>query len=431
MSVTFRRTLPVTALAVAGLLGTGLVGTASAAQTTITGTVKTALGATVSGVQVAVKTGGAPKVATTNASGQFSLSVAVGAATIHLSNTTVNAALPQTWDIKGVSTSITSNAVLNFTLPTVSTVAVKVAQGGVPISGAAVAACDATTTQADAAVVLAGTAAVTPTQNFTGATSNATGDVTLQAFKDATLGRMCARFSATTLGAVTTYAARSGLIDASANTAKTIFVPVVAQQAGTIKDSTNTAQAGLFLAVRSAGGQADSVSPLTTATGAFTTQSAAGGVFVRISGSSLSSTVAPPPNIPRAFKATFDATSAGTPWAITLPATVPLTIKVQNADGTPVSGAVIRPAVGSSFGAANSATLLAGASAATLTQQVYGDGKSDAAGLTTARLFPDSSLASFRVLKNVGGGLIRQVTVPAGTVLTGPNQITVTLPPAA
>ena len=111
-------------------------------------------------------------------------------------------------------------------------------QGGAPIAGAGISQCSAATSQADSAVVLAGTAAVTPTQNFTGATTNATGDVTVQSFKDATLGRLCARYSTTTLGAVTDYAARSAIINATANTAKTIFVPVVAEQAGTVKDST-------------------------------------------------------------------------------------------------------------------------------------------------------------------------------------------------
>ena len=431
MTASLRRKLPAALLVVVGLLGSGLAGTADAAQTTVTGTVKTALGATVSGVQISVRTGGgALKTATTNATGQFSLIAPTGPATIRLNNTTVNAALPQTWNIRGISTSITSGAVLNFRLPATSTVAVTVAQAGTPISAAAVAACDPTTTQADPAVVLAQTTAAVPTQDFTGATSSATGDVTLHAFKDAALGRLCARYSTTTLDATTTYAARSGLIDAATDTAKTIFVPVVAEQTGAVKDSTNAAQAGLAVAVRSAGGQADSTSPLTTAAGAFTTQSAAGGVFVRISGSSLSSTVAPPNNIPRAFKATFDATSTGTPWSIALPATTTLTVKVQNADGTPVNGAVIRPAVGSSFGVADGVTMLAGASPATLTQQIYGDGRSNALGLTSARLFPDSSLAAFRVLKNVGGGLVRAVTVPAGTALTGAKQITVTLPAA-
>ena len=424
--------MPVTALVVAALLGSGLVGTANAAATTITGTVKTSLGAGVSGVKVSVKVGGgAAQVGTTTATGTFSMNVQTGSATIQLFNSTPNAALPQVWDIKGIATSITSNAVLNFTLPATSAVALKVTQGGAPIANAGITQCSAATSQADSAVVLAGTAAVTPTQNFTGASTNATGDVTVQSFRDATLGRLCARYSTTTLGAVTDYAARSAIINATANTAKTIFVPVVAEQAGTVKDNTATGKAGLKVAVRSAGGQADSTSPLTTATGAFTTQAKAGDVFVRVSGSSLSSTIAPSPNIPRAFKATFDATSAGTPWNITLPATVTLTVNVQNADGSPVNGAVIRPAVGASYGTANSSVLLAGAATATLTQQIYGDAKSGDTGITSARLFPDSSLASFRVLKNVGGGLTRQVIVPLGTVLTSSNSITVTLPAAA
>jgi len=424
--------MPVTALVVAALLGSGLVGTANAAQTTITGTVKTSLGAGVSGVKVSVKVGaGAAQVGTTTATGAFSMNVQTGSATIQLFNSTANAALPQVWDIKGIATSITTSAVLNFTLPATSAVALKVTQGGAAIADAKITQCSAATSQADSAVVLAGTTAVAPTQDFTGATTNATGDVTVQSFKDATLGRLCARYSTTPPGAVTTYAARSAIINATANTSKTIFVPVVAEQAGTVKDSTATGLADLKVAVRSAGGQADSTSPPTTAAGAFTTQANAGDVFVRVSGSSLSSTIAPPPNIPRAFKATFDATSAGTPWSITLPATVTLTVNVQNSDGSPVNGAVIRPAVGSSYGTAAPATLLTGAAAATLTQQIYGDVKSGATGITSARLFPDPSLGSFRVLKNVGGGLTRQVIVAAGTVLTSANSITVTLPAAA
>ena len=430
MTALLRRRLPVTVLVAAGLLTTGLVGTAAAAQTTVTGTVKTALGATVSGVQVSVKVGTTTKLATTDSTGKFSVATQTGTATLGLSSTTATAGLPQTWSVKGVSTSITSNAVLSFTLPAVSTVAIQVAQNGTPIVGASVSQCTPSTSQADAAVVLAGTAAVAPTQDFTGSVTSATGGVTLNSFKDATLGRLCARFSATTLGAVTTYAARSGMIDATLNTGKTIFVPKVAEQAGTVKDSTGGGHAGLKVAIRSASGQADSLSPLTTAAGGFTTQVAAGGVFARISGLSLSSTVAPPLNIPRAFKATFDATASTTAWAVKLPATVNLNVVVQNPDGSPVQGAVIRPAVGSSYGAANSATLLTGAAAATLTQQVYGDGKSTAAGLVSARLFPDSSLAAFRVLKNVGGGKIREVVIPVGTVLTAAKQITVTLPAA-
>ena len=43
---------------VVGLLGTGLVGTADAAQTTVTGTVKSALGANVVGAKVSIKVGG-------------------------------------------------------------------------------------------------------------------------------------------------------------------------------------------------------------------------------------------------------------------------------------------------------------------------------------------------------------------------------------
>jgi len=435
MTASLRRKLPVTALVVAGLLGTALVGTAAAAPTTITGTVKTATGANVAGVKVSVKVGAGQAVnATTNATGQFSMNVQTGSATIELSPTTANAALPQVWSIKGVSASITSAAVLNFSLPATSAVSVDVARsgtGGAAIAGAAVSQCDPAVSQANSAVVLPGTTAVAPTQDFTGAVTNASGDVTLQAFKDSTLGRLCARFSTTDNGAVTTYAARSGIKDASVDLLFPIKVPTVAEQAGTVKDNTGSGKAGLKVAIRSAGGQVDSQSPLTTAAGAFTTRVGSGDVFARISGSSLSSTVAPPTNIPRAFKATFDASATGTPWTVDLPATVTLTVKVENADGSPVSGAVIRPAVGSSYGVANSVPLLAGGSAATITQQVYGDSRSTALGLTSARLFPDSSLAAFRVLKNVGGGQIRQVTVSAGTVLTSAKQITVVLPPAA
>ena len=435
MSTSLRRKLPVTVLAIAGLLGTLLVGTASAAPTTVTGTVKTSTGVDVAGVRVAIKVGaGRAKIATTNANGQFSVNTRTGSGTIRLTNTTVNAALPQVWDIRGIATNITSNAVLNFTLPATSVVDVKVTRAGAagaPIADAAIGQYDPAASQANSAVVLPGTAAVAPTQDFTGARTNATGDVSLRAFKDSTLGRLAARFTTTDLGATTTYAARSGIKDASVDVLFPIKVANVVEQAGNVLDSTGGGQANLEVAIRSASGQIDSSSPLTTAGGAFTTQVAPGDVFARISGSSLSSTVAPPPNIPRAFKATFDASATGTPWTVDLPATVTLTVKVENADGSPVSGAVIRPAVGSSFGEANSATLLAGGTPATLTQQVYGDGKSDAAGLTSARLFPDSNLAAFRVLKNVGGGNTRVVTVAAGTVLTSATQITVTLPPAA
>ena len=435
MSALLRRKLPVTAVAVAGLLGSALVGTAVAAPTTVTGTVKTATGANAAGVKVSIKVGaGAAVTATTNANGQFSLAGQTGSGAIELSNTTVNAALPQAWSIKGITTNITSNAVLNFTLPATSVVSVNVSRSGATgaaIAGAAVGQCSAGTSAANTAVVLPGTAAVAPTQDFPGAVTSATGAVTLTAFKDSTLGRLCARFTTTDAGATTTYAARSGIKDASADLFFPIKVASVVEQAGTVKDSTAAGKADLKVALRSASGQIDSASPLTTAAGAFTTRVAAGEVFARISGSSLSNTVAPPTNIPRAFKATFDATASGAPWSVTLPATVTLTVKVQNADGSAVSGAVIRPAAGSSFGAANSAVLVAGGAAATLTQQIYGDAKSDAAGLTSARLFPDSTLGAFRVLKNVGGGNIREILVPAGQVLTSAKQITVTLPPAA
>lgn len=435
MTAPLRYKIPVTILAIAGLLGTALVGTANAALTTVTGTVKTSTGADAAGVKVFIKVGARKaKTAVTDANGEFTINVRTGAGTIRLTNTTVKPELPQVWDIRGISTNITNNAVLNFTLPETSVVDVKVSRAGTtgaPIAGAAVGQCDTATSQANNAVVLAGTGAVTPTQDFTGATTNGTGDVSLRAFEDSTLGRLCARFTTSDLGATTTYASRSGIKDASVDLLFPIKVANVVEQAGNVRDSTAGGQADLEVAIRSASGQIDSTSPLTTAGGAFTTQVAPGDVFARISGSSLSSTIAPPNNIPRAFKATFDAAATGTPWTVNLPATVTLTVKVENADGSPVSGAVIRPAVGNSFGAANSATLLSGGTPATLTQQVFGDVKSDATGLTSARLFPDSNLGAFRVLKNVGGGNTRVVTVSAGTVLTSSSQITVTLPPAA
>jgi hypothetical protein len=431
MSASLRRALPVTAVVVAGLLGTGLASTANAAATTITGTVKTAGGTGVAGASVVVKVGGQNKSATTNASGQFSLNVQTGSATVDVAGGPADAALPQVWEVKGISTTIDASDVLNINLPATSVVSLRATQGGVAVPGAAITQCRASTSQADAAVVLAGSPAVAPTQDFTGATTNATGDVVVQSFKDATLGRLCARYSTTTAGTVTTYAARSGVFDATNDVFKTIFVPVVTEQAGNVKDSTGGGQAALKVSIRSAGGRVDSTSPLTTASGAFSTEVSGSDVFARISGSSLSSAVAPPNNIPRAFKATFDATASASPWTVSLPATVTLTVKVENADGSPVTGAIIRPAGGSSFGVANEATLVAGASPATLTQQIYGDGKSDATGLTSARLFPDSSLGAFRVLKNAGGGLKREVVVPAGTILNGAKQITVVLPPAA
>jgi len=427
MTASLRRTLPVTALAVAALLGTGLAGTANAANTTVTGTVKTALGTPVAGASVSIKVGNKTINATTSATGAFSASgVTTGAATISLGNGSANAELPPVWAINAVSTSIATAAVLNFTLPATSAVSVLVSQVGTPIAGAKISQCTASS-PADPAVVLAGSAAVAPTQDFTGATTSAAGDVVIRSFKDATLGRLCAAFTASDLGATTKYVVRSGMIDATADTSKKVYVPAVTEQAGTVKDSTNTGKDGVKVAIRSAGGQIDSTSPVTTATGAFTTQVAAGNVFARISSRSLKGAVAPPTNIPRAFKATFDAT-AGTPWSVNLPATVDLTVKVVNPDGSPVSGAVIRPAAGSSYGAANSATLVAGAGTAAITQQVYGDTFSTALGLTTARLFPDSNLAAFQIVKNVGGGLKRTVEVPAGTNLSSSTQITVTLP---
>ena len=81
-------------------------------------------------------------------------------------------------------------------------------------------------------------------------------------------------------------------------------------------------------------------------------------------------------------------------------------------------------------GTANSAVLVSGQPAAQITQQIYGDGLSNNLGITSVRLFPDTSLGAFTVTKNIGGGVSRTTTVAAGTVLTSSTQVTVVLPPA-
>ncbi len=431
-----RRTTTVAAVAAVGMLGTGLIGTAQAAPpTTITGTVKTATGTAVAGAQVSIKVGiKTPVVATTNSSGAFSVSTPTGGATVELTSPTAAVAgLPQSWAFKGVSTTIASGSVLAFALPATTNVAVKVQRSKtlVGIPGAQVVQCLASTSAADPHVVLPGSAAVAPTQNFTGAVTDATGAVTLKSFRDATLGRLCAGFVETTGGATTTYAARGPIRDASVDTAMNIFAPQVLPQVGTVKDSTAAAKAGVKVAIRSAGGQLDSTSAPTTETGAFSTQVAPGTVFARISSQSLSGTVAPPTNIPRAFKATIDGTSDGiAAWNVNLPATVTLSVKVVNQDGTPVENAVIRPLTIGAFDNANSAQLVAGQPNAQITQQIYGDSLSNNLGITSARLFPDSYVEAFTVTKNIGGGVSRTTTVAEGTVLTSSTQITVVLPPA-
>jgi hypothetical protein len=428
-----RRTTTVAAVAAVGLISTGLVGTAQAANTTVTGTVRTSAGTAVAGATVTIKVGTkTPVLATTNSSGAFSVATQTGGATIELTSPTAAVAgLPQSWAFKGVGTTIASGANLAFTLPATTNVAVKVQRSkaltGIP--GARITQCLSSTSAADPHVVLPGSAAVAPTQGFTGAVTDATGAVTLKSFKDTTLGRLCAGFVETTGGATTTYAARGPIRDASVDTAMNIFAPQVLPQAGTVRDSTAAAKAGVKVAIRSAGGQLDSASAPTTANGAFSTQVAPGSVFARISSQSLSGTVAPPTNIPRAFKATIDGTSDGiAAWNINLPATVTLSVKVINPDGTPVENAVIRPLTIGAFDSANAAGLVAGQPNALITQQIYGDSLSNNLGITSARLFPDSSVGAFTVTKNIGGGLSRTTTVAAGTVLTSSTQITVTLP---
>lgn len=431
-----RRSTTVTAVAAVGLLGTGLLGTAQAAQgPTFTGTVKTSTGVAVAGVTVSVKVGTAtPVVLTTTSTGTFSAKSSTGAATVELASpTTPVAGLPQSWAIKGVSTTIASGSNLAMTLPATTNVAVKVlrAKTNVAIGGATITQCLASTSAVDPQAILPGSAAVAPTQNFTGAVTDAAGAVTLKSFKDTSFGRMCAGFTETVGGATTTYAVRGPIRDASVDTAMDIFAPAVLSQPGVVKDSTAASKAGVKVALRSAGGMADSTSAPTAATGAFSAQIAPGSVFARISSQSLSGTIAPPTNIPRAFKATIDGTADGiASWNVNLPATVTLSVKVVNQDGTPVENAVIRPITVGAFDTANAAALVAGQPNALISQQIYGDSLSNNLGITSARLFPDSSLAQFIVTKNIGGGLSRTTTVAAGTVLTSSKQITVVLPPA-
>jgi hypothetical protein len=428
-----RRSAAVTSVVAVGLLGSGFVGVANAANTNISGTVKTSGGTGVAGVVVAVKVGNQTKNATTTASGSFSISgVQTGSATVTLNSPAAPAAgLPQVWAVKNVSTSIAANAVLNFSLPATTTVTANVSVAGTPVQGAAISQCSADNDAANPAVVLAGSAAVAPTQEFTGATTNASGQAALSVFADTTFGRLCGTFSQTVGGQVNDYLARSGVKDSTVTPSMTLFVPATVAQTGTVKDSTATGQAGLKVAIRSAGGQVDSASAPTTTAGAFSSLIAPGNVFARFSGRSLSNTVAPPTNIPRSFKATIEGSSTGaTPWAVNLPATVTLTVKVQNADGSPVNNAIVRPLTTGGFDAANSAAIVAGQPNAQITQQIFGDNLSGANGEVYVRLFADSNLGSFKVIKNLAGTSSREATVPAGNVVVTNTTITVTLPPA-
>ncbi|MFL6070740.1 MAG: carboxypeptidase regulatory-like domain-containing protein [Actinomycetes bacterium] len=426
-----RRSAAITTVVAAGLLGTGFVGVANAANTNISGSVKTSGGAAVAGVTVAVKVGTQTKNATTAANGTFSISgVQTGAATITLGSAAAPAAgLPQVWQVKNISTSIAANAVLNFSLPATTTVTANVGLSGTPVQGAAITQCSADSDAANPAVVLAGAAAVAPTQEFTGALTDAAGQAALSVFADTTFGRLCGTFSQTVGGQVNDYLARSGIKDSTVTPSMTLFVPSTVAQAGTVKDSTATGQSNLKVAIRSAGGQVDSASAPTTAGGAFSCLVAAGNVFARISGRSLSNTVAPPTNIPRSFKATIDGSADGTtPWNVNLPATVTLTVKVQNADGTPVKNAIVRPLTTGGFDAANSAGIVAGQPNAQISQQIYGDNLSGANGEVYVRLFGDSNLGGFKVIKNLAGTSSREATVAAGTVVVSNTTITVTLP---
>lgn len=428
-----RRSAAITSVVAVGLLGTGLTGVANAANTNISGSVKTSGGTGVAGVTVAVKFGNTTKTATTSASGTWTInSVQTGSATVSLTSPTAAVAgLPRVWDVKNVSTTIVSNGVLNLTLPATTTVTATVAPGGVPVQGAAISQCSADNDAANPAVVLAGTAAVAPTQEFTGTTTNASGQAALSVFGDSTFGRLCGAYSTTASGQVTNYLARSGVKDAATTPAMTLFLPTRVTQAGTVKDSTGSGKADLKVAIRSAGGQVDSTSAPTTATGAFSCLIAPGNIFARISSRSLSNTVAPPTNIPRSFKATIDGSSTGaSPWAVQLPATVRLTVKVQNTDGTLVSNAIVRPTTNGGFDAANSAGLVSGQPNAQISQQIFGDNLSGANGEVYVRLFADSELGSFKVIKNLAGTASRQVTVPAGNVVVNNTTVTVTLPAA-
>jgi hypothetical protein len=429
-----RRSAAITAVTAAGLLGTGLVGVANAANTTITGSVKTSGGIGVAGVAVAVKVGTQTKNATTGANGSFSISgIQTGAATVTLNGPATPAAgLPQVWQVKNVATTVVSSGVFNFSLPATTTVTANVGLAGTPVGGAAISQCSADNDAANAAVVLAGSAAVAPTQEFTGAVTNASGQAALSVFADSTFGRLCGAFSQTAAGTVNKYLARSGVKDSTVTPAMTLFVPSTVTQTGTVKDSKANGKADLKVAIRSAGGQVDSTSAPTTTGGAFSCLVAPGNVFARISGRSLSNTVVPPTNIPRSFKATIDGTANGTTaWDVNLPATVTLTVKVQNADGTPVKNAIVRPLATGGFDAANSAALVAGQPNAQISQQIYGDNLSGANGEVYVRLFGDSNLGSFKVIKNLAGTSSREATVAAGTVVVSNTTITVTLPPAA
>jgi hypothetical protein len=418
------------------LLGTGLIGTAQAApptSTTVNGTVKTAGGVGVAGVKVNIKVGTkTPVSATTSATGAFSATVLVGTATVDLiSPSTPAAGLPQTWAIKNIGTTIANNGVLPLTLPPVTAITAQVQRAGVNIAGVPIAQCSTTSPTADPAVVLAGAAAVAPTQDFTGAVTNVSGQVVINAFKDTTFGRLCGAYSQSAGGATTDFLSRSGVKDTATISSITLFAPPTVPQTGIVKDSLGNAKSGLTVAFRSAGGQVDSTSAPTSATGAFSSEIAAGNVFARFNSRSLSATVAPPTNIPRSFKATIDGTTDGTtPWNVNFPATVNLDVKVVNSDGSPVENAVVRPNSTGAYDAANSAVLVAGQPAAQITQQIFSDGLSNNLGITSVRLFPDASLGAFTVTKNVGGGVSRKTTVAAGTVLTSSTQVTVVLPPA-
>ena len=427
MTVSFGRRLPLTALAAAALLATSLVGTAQAAQ--VTGTVKTSTGTGVAGVQVSIKVGAAAAVqVTTDATGAFTApGVDPGAATMSLTGpATANAALPQVWSIKGIAKTIAGGDVLNFSLPAVATVNMHVAQNAVPVVGAKLTHC-VPTTPADPTVVLTGGGSVSATQDWTGAVTNATGDYALKVFKDATLDRVCAGFTSPDGGASTVYLVRSGMVDASADVPfKQIFIPAVVAQDGIVKNGTGTAQAGVKVAIRSSGGQIDSTYAATPAAGTFTTRTPAGDdLFVRLSSTSLKQAVVPPTNVPRAFKATFDAV-AGASMTVNLPQTVTLTVHVTNPDGSPVKGALIRPLAGG-FGAANPATLVTGAGVATLTQQIFGDDYTNALGNATVRLFPDTTLAGYQVIKSAGHHTQRHINVAASS-LTANMTTNVTLP---
>ena len=427
------RSVAVTSAVALGLVGVGFTGVANAANTNITGSVKASGGAGVAGAAVSVKVGNQTKSATTNASGAFSISgIQTGSATVTVGGPSTPAAgLPRVWEIKNVSATVTTNGVINVALPATTTVTATVAPNGVPVQGAAITQCSADNDAANAAVVIAGSAAVAPTQEFTGAVTNASGQAALSVFADSTFGRLCGAYSQTAGGMVTDFLARSGVKDSAITPSMSLFVPATVAQAGTVKDSQGAGKAGLKVALRSAGGQVDSASAPTTATGSFSTLIAAGNVFARFVSRSLSNTVAPPTNIPRSFKATIDGTANGTtPWNVALPSTATLTVKVQNADGTPVKNAIVRPLTTGGFDRANDAVIVSGQPAAQLTQQIYGDNLSGANGEVYVRLFADSNLGGFKVIKNLAGTSSREATVAAGTVVVTNTTITVTLPAA-